>query len=302
MKQYQPVILFLFSAVVFPMSLLGQAQFGRISGKVIDQATNNGVAFVTVYLYLGDQQKLSARSNSGGNFSFVNVSPDVYTIRTSKPNYAEYSKQVRVNPNFTTKLYIPLAQAAEGGSKAVAVSDNVVTEVQKAPTEAVKTVSTTASPVVSQVETPAQQVSVAIPEPVTEPVAKPSEAAPAPQVTGTQEAAAQEMEVISNQDDQMIYEVTEVPAEIEGGFAALYKLIKYPEAAIIQKAEGSFVCRVNIDRDGNPGQIEVLKSCHPALDKAAQDAIFNVRYKPGKQGGNIVSSWLTVPVKFKLPK
>jgi len=285
------------------MSLLGQAQFGRISGKVIDQATNNGVAFVTVYLYLGDQQKLSARSNSGGNFSFVNVSPDVYTIRTSKPNYAEYSKQVRVNPNFTTKLYIPLAQATDGGPKTVAVSDNVVTEVQKAPAEAVKTVATTATPVAVPVETtPVKQAAVATPEPVLEPAAKQSESAPATQGAGTTEVTAQEMEVISNQDDQMIYEVTEVPAEIEGGFAALYKLIKYPEAAIIQKAEGTFVCRVNIDRDGNPGQIEVLKSCHPALDKAAQDAIFNVRYKPGKQSGNIVSSWLTVPVKFKLPK
>ncbi|MCA0445203.1 MAG: TonB family protein [Bacteroidetes bacterium] len=285
------------------VSTFGQDQFGRISGKVIDQATNNGVAFVTVYLYQGEYQKLSARSNSGGNFSFVNVAPDVYTIRTSKPNYQEYAKQVRVNPNFTTKLYIPLNAMGEAPSaaKPVQVADNVVVDQPaKSQPEIVKTSAPVSAPVVSAPapSLPAQSSpQVSSPE-VQTPVATTGQVSTAPA-----EVAAQEMEAISVQDDdQKIWEATEISPEIEGGFATVYKKLKYPEVAVIQKVEGTVVCSVYIDKEGNPINTEVLRSVHPSIDQAAQEALFNVKYIPGKQNGVAVSTKLTVPIKFKLSK
>lgn len=296
-------ILVLSGLLLIPfVSTFGQDQFGRISGKVIDQASNNGVAFVTVYLYLGDQQKLSARSNSGGNFSFVNVVPDVYTIRTSKPNYLEYAKQVRVNPNFTTKLYIPLSPMGEGTStKPVQVADNVVDQPVKSQPDIVKTSAPVTTPVVTA---PTQNTPVQSPPQVSQPEVQAPVTSSAGQVASAAvEAAVQEMEAISvADDDQKIWEATEISPEIEGGFATVYKKLKYPEVAVIQKVEGTVVCSVYIDKEGNPINTEVLKSVHPSIDKAAQEALFNVKYIPGKQNGVAVSTKLTVPIKFKLGK
>ncbi|MBN8705725.1 MAG: TonB family protein [Bacteroidetes bacterium] len=297
----------LFGLILIPvLTSFGQTQFGRISGKVIDQATNNGVAFVTVYLYLGESQKLSARSNSGGNFSFVNVVPDVYTIRTSKPNYLEYSKQVRVNPNFTTKLYIPLSAMGEGSAnKPPQIADNVVDQPAKNQTEIVKTSAPVTVPVVNN---PVITEPVAVKQDKAPEIQQPAQQVTSPAEVSTAsipvaEAAVQEMEAIAVQDDdQKIWEATEISPEIDGGFGNVYKILKYPEVAVIQKVEGTVVCRVYIDKEGNPINTEVLRSIHPAIDKAAQDALFNVKYIPGKQNGVVVSTMLTVPIKFKLSK
>lgn len=169
---------FLMVAVVAVSPVSGQTQYGRISGKVIDQATNNGLPFVTVYLYLGEQQKLSARSNSGGNFSFVNVQPDVYTIRTSKSGYSEYAKQLRVNPNFTTKLYIPLTAGEGTAAKPIALADNVVPAAppqEKPAAIPVSNTPTVTTPAVK--ETPAVTVAQApaVKQEPVQPVSKPVE-------------------------------------------------------------------------------------------------------------------------------
>lgn len=310
--------LLMFVMVAVPPAF-AQTQYGRISGKVIDQATNNGLPFVTVYLYLGEQQKLSARSNSGGNFSFVNVQPDVYTIRTSKSGYAEYAKQLRVNPNFTTKLYIPLTAGEGAAAKPIALADNVVPVAppqEKPATISVSTTPTPAPPVVKDTPTPAvAQAPVTKQEPVQQ-VTKPAETPAQPTITPpvgtpvssapvqapTQPVVAQQEELEAISEDTKIYEVTEVSPEIEGGASAIYKILKYPEIAMMLKVEGTVVCRVYIDKDGTPINTEVLKSVHPALDKAAQDALFNVRYTPGMQGGVPVQTMYTMPIKFKLSK
>lgn len=100
--------------------------------------------------------------------------------------------------------------------------------------------------------------------------------------------------------------VEEMP-EFPGGKQALLKFInesvRYPDEAVNNNLEGRVVVRFVVSADGTVTKTEVLRGVHPVLDTEALRVISLMpRWKPGRQNGNPVPVWFSVPVKFELKK
>jgi len=98
--------------------------------------------------------------------------------------------------------------------------------------------------------------------------------------------------------------VEEMPA-FPGGDAELINFItsntKYPEAAIAEKIEGRVIIRFVVNTEGKVEGLTVLKSVHPLLDAEALRVVSALpAFKPGRQGGEAVNVWFSVPVTFSL--
>ncbi len=102
-----------------------------------------------------------------------------------------------------------------------------------------------------------------------------------------------------------VYDMAEVPPAFPGGEAQLYKFLaehmRYPEIAQENGIEGRVIVRFVVQKDGSIGEVKVARSVDPALD---QEAIRIVKsfpnFIPGKNNGQPVNVWYTLPVRFKL--
>src|SRR3989337_558827 len=94
--------------------------------------------------------------------------------------------------------------------------------------------------------------------------------------------AAQKME--QDPKDTTIYFVTaEEMAEPIGGIMAIPKNVYYPELAKKAGIQGMVHVEAYIDESGNVVRTGIVRGVHPALDKAASDAVAKTRFKPAKQ-------------------
>jgi len=76
---------------------------------------------------------------------------------------------------------------------------------------------------------------------------------------------------------------------------------KYPRIARIRGYQGNVVLEVLVDRNGNVGDLRVLKSSgYPILDKAAEAAVKNWSFEPGIIGEDKVEMWVRIPIRFEL--
>ena len=76
---------------------------------------------------------------------------------------------------------------------------------------------------------------------------------------------------------------------------------KYPRVARKRGYEGEVKLKVFVLADGKVGKIEVLRpSGHKVLDDEAIETVKDWIFVPGKQGGEEISSWVTVPITFQL--
>lgn len=87
---------------------------------------------------------------------------------------------------------------------------------------------------------------------------------------------------------------------IDGGLDALREQIVYPEQAMREGVEGVVIVEATITKDGPASEMRVLRSVHPALDKAALAAVKGVRFKAGHRNGKVIESTISIPIKFKL--
>ena len=85
-----------------------------------------------------------------------------------------------------------------------------------------------------------------------------------------------------------------------GGIMAIQKNIVYPEIAKKAGIQGTVYVVAFIDEQGNVVRTGIRKGVHPALDKAAQDALVNIKFKPGMQMGKAIRVRLAVPIRFRL--
>ena len=75
----------------------------------------------------------------------------------------------------------------------------------------------------------------------------------------------------------------------------------YPMIARRKGYEGVVLLKVWVLENGKVGKIELQKSSnYEMLDKSAMKAVENWIFIPGKKGGEPISSWVTVPIKFQL--
>ncbi len=74
----------------------------------------------------------------------------------------------------------------------------------------------------------------------------------------------------------------------------------YPKTAEDEKAEGIVWLSVLVDEHGKVGRVEVLKSPRNDLAEAAKEAAMKFEFSPGKDKGQPVAVWVSIPFKFKL--
>ena len=107
---------------------------------------------------------------------------------------------------------------------------------------------------------------------------------------------------------EQIFTVVEQPASYPGGETALMNWlannIQYPSMAAEEGAQGRVVVQFVVEKDGRVGQVNVVRGRHPELDKEAVRVVKSIktRFTPGKNNGQPVRQWFTLPINFKLPQ
>ncbi|MDR2805086.1 MAG: TonB family protein [Dysgonamonadaceae bacterium] len=122
---------------------------------------------------------------------------------------------------------------------------------------------------------------------------------------GVDIADLQDHKVVVQDDKPQIFSHVEVMPSFPGGEAAmmkwLYENIPYPVIAQEQGIQGRVVIRFVVGPDGSVGAPEIVRSLDPSCDKEALRAIKKMpKWIPGKQNGQAVSVYYTLPVLFKL--
>ena len=106
--------------------------------------------------------------------------------------------------------------------------------------------------------------------------------------------------------DSIIYHNCDVKPEFPGGNAAMMRYIgehlQYPEAALKSGKQGKCVLRFVITKDGNVGEVKVLRSVSPECDAEAARVVRMLKFSPGKQNGVLVNVWYTLPITFRAPQ
>ena len=107
--------------------------------------------------------------------------------------------------------------------------------------------------------------------------------------------------------DDEIFVAVEQPAMFPGGPSALNKWLSshlnYPAQAVQDDIQGRVIVKFVVGKDGSVSQVQVVKGVDRNLDREAVRVVKSMpKWQPGKNNGQPVNSWYTVPVVFKLQK
>ena len=102
-----------------------------------------------------------------------------------------------------------------------------------------------------------------------------------------------------------IFKSVEQMPQFPGGDEALIKYlsshINYPPMAAENNIQGRVVVAFVVDKTGKVGEVNVVRSVDKDLDREAVRVCKSLpRFVPGRQNGQPVSVWYTLPVTFKL--
>lgn len=105
--------------------------------------------------------------------------------------------------------------------------------------------------------------------------------------------------------EEPIYCSIEQIPEFPGGEAALMKYIsqniQYPTSAMESNIQGRVIVQFVVTKTGEIGEIRVVRSKSPELDKEAIRVVKTLpNFIPGKMNGYAVNVWYTLPITFKL--
>ena len=104
---------------------------------------------------------------------------------------------------------------------------------------------------------------------------------------------------------KMIYHSVEQMPEFPGGAAALMRYlmenVKYPENAAKNNIEGRVIVQFVIDENGEIGEVKVVRPVNEELDAEAVRVTKSLpKFEPGRQNGEAVAVWYTLPIIFKI--
>ena len=90
-----------------------------------------------------------------------------------------------------------------------------------------------------------------------------------------------------------------------GGEAEMMKYlsqnIQYPPSAAKNNVEGRVILQFVVEKDGQIGEVKIVRSVDPELDAEAVRVIKTMpNFIPGRQDGKPVAVWYTIPISFKL--
>ena len=102
-----------------------------------------------------------------------------------------------------------------------------------------------------------------------------------------------------------IFRSVEQMPQFPGGDAALMKYlsshIQYPAMAAENNVQGKVILQFVVEKDGRVGEVKVARSVDKDLDKEAIRVVKSLpKFTPGRQNGQPVRVWYTLPVTFKL--
>lgn len=102
-----------------------------------------------------------------------------------------------------------------------------------------------------------------------------------------------------------VFEIVETMPEFPGGNVALLQFIsanlRYPSAAVENGVQGRVVVKFVVKKDGSVGEVKVLRGVDYNLDKEAIRVCKMLpKFSPGKQNGQAVNTWYTLPITFRL--
>lgn len=109
------------------------------------------------------------------------------------------------------------------------------------------------------------------------------------------------------EDTSQVFRVVEEMPEFPGGTGACMKFlgenIKYPENAKKNGVEGRVIVQFIVEKDGRISNIRIVRGVDPEIDAEAKRVITMMpKWKPGKQRGQEVRVYYTVPLTFSLSK
>lgn len=108
-----------------------------------------------------------------------------------------------------------------------------------------------------------------------------------------------------NATNDPIYTAVQEAPRFPGGENEIYKFLskntRYPAKAAQNNIQGRVVVQFVIEKDGSIGEVKIVRSVDPDLDKEAMRVIKSMpKFTPGKQNGQNVRCWYNIPVSFKL--
>lgn len=106
-------------------------------------------------------------------------------------------------------------------------------------------------------------------------------------------------------EKEEIFKAVEQQPQYPGGNGELMKYLgnnlKYPPAAAEQGIQGRVVVQFVVSKTGAISDVRVIQPLHPSCDKEAIRLISSMpKWIPGKQNGNPVNVYYTIPIRFKL--
>ena len=102
-----------------------------------------------------------------------------------------------------------------------------------------------------------------------------------------------------------IFRSVEQMPQFPGGEDALRKYlashVNYPPMAAENNVQGKVVVQFVVEKDGKVGEVKVVRSVDKDLDREAVRVCKSLpKFTPGRQNGQPVRVWYTLPVQFKL--
>ncbi len=106
-------------------------------------------------------------------------------------------------------------------------------------------------------------------------------------------------------DSERIYSSVEQMPQFPGGDAALMRYLgshlQYPPEAAKKNIQGKVILQFVVEKDGRVGEVKVARSVDKDLDQEAIRVVKSLpKFTPGRQNGQVVRVWYTLPVTFKL--
>ena len=123
--------------------------------------------------------------------------------------------------------------------------------------------------------------------------------------TAVNEVVVEKKEEKPMEVPEKVFTAVEQMPQFPGGEIALMKYlqshINYPPMAAENNVQGRVVVQFVVDKTGRVGEVKIVRSVDKDLDKEAARVCASLpKFTPGRQNGQPVSVWYTLPVTFKL--
>ena len=127
------------------------------------------------------------------------------------------------------------------------------------------------------------------------------EEAPAFDEANTEEQVTEEPVTQSKKVYESVEQMPEFPGGMEGLMRYLQQNVQYPPIAVQNNVQGRVVVQFIIDETGQVGDVEVVRSVSEEVDAEAVRVIKSMpKFEPGRQNGEPVAVWYTLPIAFKM--